>query len=125
MNINAVETHPTSGALRWIARVIVILTLAVAWFIAIGTTVNDPSLDVVGIALVVGLALITLVAVLAWFRERLAGAILIGLALAGGVFAFLEPTPNNLGAGLIVMLPWLVSGLLFIMADRLNPQQRS
>ncbi len=122
MNTNMVEVRPMVGAVRWVARVIVTLTLVFAWFIAIGSAVNDPSLDPVGIALVVGLILITLVAALAWFQERLGGVILIGLALVGGIFAYLESTPNNVGAGLMVMLPWLVSGILFIVAGRLDAE---
>ncbi len=123
MNMNTVTARPMVGFLRWTARVIVILSLSIAWFVAIGSTVNDPSFDLVGVALVVGLVAVTAVAVVAWFRERLGGIILIGLAVVGGIFAYLASTPNNLGAGMIFALPWLISGIFFIAANRLDADQ--
>jgi hypothetical protein len=124
MTINSTEARPVVALIRWSARLIVSLTLVLAWFIAIGYAVTDPSFDPVGVALVVGLIGLTLVAAMAWFRERAGGMTLIILGVVGGVFAYLASTPNNLGAGLISMLPWLISGVLFVLVDKLDPRQR-
>ena len=123
MTTNATKTRPLVELMRWSARLIVVLTLVLAWFIAIGSAVTEPSFDPVGVALVVGLIGLTLVAIMAWFQERTGGVILMILGILGGAFAYLASTPNNLGAGLITMLPWLVSGVLFVLVDRLDPRQ--
>lgn len=39
--------------LRWVAQLVVMAPLAVAWFVAIGNAVNDLSVDLAGIILVV------------------------------------------------------------------------
>ncbi len=108
------------GRLRWVARLVVIVPLIVAWFVAIGYAVNDFSADFEGIILVVGLMVMTLVAAIAWFRERLGGLLLVGLAVVVGVLSFLASDPHNVGVGVFTMLPWLVSGALFVVVDHLE-----
>ena len=115
--------HPTVPRVRLLARVVLVVPLVVAWFVAVGYAVNEPSADVEGIALFVGLVAITAVAIVAWSRERLGGLVLIGLAAVAGVFAYFTSTPNNVAVGVIVALPWLLSGLLFVAVDWLESRK--
>ena len=108
------------GRLRWVARLVLTVPLAIAWFVAIGSAVNDLSADFEGIILVVGLIVATVVAIIAWFRERLGGLLLIGLAVVVGVLSYLASNPHNVGVGVFTMLPLLVSGVLFVMVDHLE-----
>ena len=108
------------GRLRWVARLVLTVPLAIAWFVAIGNAVNDLSADFEGIILVVGLIVATVVAIIAWVRERLGGLLLIGLAVVVGVLSYLASNPHNVGAGVFTMLPLLVSGVLFVMVDHLE-----
>lgn len=79
--------------LRWVARLVLMVPLAVAWFVAIGNAVDDLSADFAGIILVVGLLVATGAVTTAWFRERLGGLLLIGLAVVVGVFCPGSPAP--------------------------------
>ncbi len=112
-----------TGRLRWVARLVLVVPLVIAWFIAIGNVVNDPSSDFEGVALFLGLIVTSAVAVMVWFRERLGGVMLIGLAAVAWLFAYLASTPNNVGAGVLFMLPWLVSGVLFLLVGQLEQRK--
>ena len=117
------ETIPRdrrASRLRWVARLVLVVPLGVAWFVAIGNAVHDLSVNVEGVVLVVGLLALTSVAVIAWFRERLGGLLLIGLAVVVGVVSYMASNPHNVGAGVFTMLPWLISGAVFVIVDHLE-----
>jgi Na+/melibiose symporter-like transporter len=78
-----------------------------------GTLMQEWRLSTIGMAVYV--VLITLGSSLGWWRENIGGTILViaGLGMLSAMFIFLPP--RDYLASLIFSLPFLLSGILYIM----------
>lgn len=112
--------------MRWIARGIGSLAGAY-WFLAlVGHLIwgDDTQVFLEG-AMLAGLVITTVLGVLiAWWRERIGGTIVITGAIALGAFAYITAGHNKAFAMLVVGVPFLVPGILFLASWRRSRRLR-
>ena len=108
-----------AGARRAKFAALVLLGLGVAFYLtfAIGETAGG---DISGVQHFLPAALLAVLLWVGWRRPRVAGAVLLVLAvpLAAAYLAFLALRDLSLTSALIVALPPLVTGLLLVRAGR-------
>jgi len=85
------------------------------WAAIIPTTPADPGL----LLMIIG-AVALAACILSWWRERAAGIMLVSAAAAMGIGIFAIGAPGRLVPWLIVGLPLLVAGVLFLNSWRLS-----
>jgi hypothetical protein len=111
-------------ALRRLARVLGTAPALFGWLIAIAEAVAGESGDGEGIAVGVSFAAVTASALAAWRWER-AGAICeILAAIAFGGVVYITAGHNRLLVALLLPSPWLLSGILFLAAARVEDGRR-
>ena len=107
--------------MRWTARII---ALGVAGFIIIMLVGEGFFKDVPfwteGMLVVVIFGVALAGGILSWWRERLAGILLILVSIGWGIYLGLYGERAQLQAWLIMGLPFLVAGLLFLNSWRLS-----
>jgi hypothetical protein len=128
-----VETkrYQSAGRLRLAARIIgfgmtgfggaMLIGEAVSGFLAGGFVRPELAgilLVVIGVVALVGL-------ILSWRNERLAGIMLVAVAAALGAHIAVYASRNYTLAWVMVGLPYLVSGVLFLSAWRLSREEAS
>jgi len=75
--------------------------------------------DMQGIILAVLSILALAGCILSWWREQLAGIILIVIAIALGSYGGAIAGRHNIIVGLMLCIPLLISGVLFILSARI------
>ena len=109
--------HRTTIILRWIARTLGTL-IASFWLIIFTLAIihePSPPRDPESIIMTTLIVSSIIVVVIAWFHEILGGILLIVVAVAHSVFAFLSAGHNKGFAVLISGSPFLVIGFLFVV----------
>ena len=112
--------------MTWIARIVGLVT---AMFLAImvigsaaGEIINDEPIpfDVEGVTLGI-IAVVALTGcIISWWRERLAGTLLVLAAIGLAVHIGISAGRNHVLAWTILGLPYLIAGMLFFGSWRLS-----
>ncbi|MFH1446566.1 MAG: hypothetical protein ABIG43_04035 [Chloroflexota bacterium] len=112
---------------KWIARIIGSV-FALFWlFIGVASGFDDPqpmNWESISMTLLIGAATISVI--IAWFRERLGGALLIFVGAAYSVFALItsgEGISNKLIAVMSSGFPYIIIGVLFLLSSR-KPKEK-
>lgn len=106
--------------IRWIARGVGLIA-SIYWSVPIiGGLISDNKEDfsLEGFILVVLIFLIILGFILAWFEKRIGGSIMVIGSIALCVFAYLTAGHNKALAVLSSGIPFLLSGVLFLIYFR-------
>jgi len=106
--------------MRWIARVLgssagAYWSLALIGQAAFG---DERGISLEGAMLIALVAVTVLGVLLAWWREGLGGAVAVVGALALGAFAYISAGRNKALIALVVGMPFLISGGLFLASWR-------
>lgn len=107
--------------LRWMARGIG--TLAAGFWLLAGTAAGIAGSDPFSIEAAVLTALIitsSVVVALAWWRERIGGALVLACGAGYSVFAYIASGHNRALAVLITGVPLLIAGGLFLASWRMS-----
>jgi hypothetical protein len=115
--------------MRWIARVISTLVMVFIILMVIGSVFTGkeyrrapwPTLEDI-IMTMFFLAMLTGV-VIAWFREGIGGTILTTAGLVATALLFLRMTPDDYWVIMIFGVPFLFSGILFLVCWRRSSQK--
>jgi len=113
--------------MRWTARVIGLL-VAGGFLIALITSGIFEALagdwealnDIEGIMLVIITAVALAGCIISWWRERLAGILLIITAVVMGTYGGIIAGRNNIVVGLVLGLVYIAPGVLFFVSWRLS-----
>jgi len=112
---------------KWIARILGSV-FALFWlFIVVAPGSDDPQpvhWESIVIALLVGVSVIAVV--IAWFRERLGGALIVFVGAAFSVFALITSGAGVESKLIAVMgsgVPFLIVGVLFLLSSR-KPKEK-
>ena len=76
--------------------------------------------EIEGILLVVFAAIALAVCVVSWWRERLAGILLVLIAIGFGAYSGAIAGRNHIIVGLMIGLPYLIAGVLLLYSWRLS-----
>lgn len=108
--MSATNRQRLAKIIRVVARVLGLLVTVLYLFILI-VAINLQAQSH-AVPEMVGGVLVLAACVISWWRVRLAGILLILISIGIGVFVSIV-TSGDVGWG-IVLLPWLVSGILFL-----------
>ena len=117
--------HRLAKPMRWTARAIALVGATYFMVVLIGSAVNEGvgPITIEGATIAV-LALLALAGCVAsWWRERLAGILLIGTAVGLGIHIGICAGQHHLLAWLMMGLPYLVAGLLLLGSLQLSRQE--
>lgn len=104
---------------RWIARVIASISIAFFLFMVIGGIIYDLGpITLLGVLVVCFAVLLLLSILFAWWKEGIGGLILTICSVAFAIFIFITAGSNRLLASVLISSPFLLSGLLFLIASR-------
>jgi len=103
----------------WAARVLGTLLVVVWLFVMISTSVNEAGEPLVWQSYVMGAATIILIAgvILAWFKEKAGGIMLIIAGIAFAIWSYMEAGHNEWLAFLISGFPYFIAGILFLISS--------
>ena len=89
------------------------------WTVITEATLTDPGvlLGIIGVVALAGY-------ILSWWRERLAGILLVSTAAALGAHIGVFAGRNQILVWLVLGLPFLVAGVLFLYSWRLSREPR-
>ena len=110
--------------MRWAARAIALVGAIYFMVVLIGSAINEGvgPITIEGATIAV-LGLVALVGCVAsWWRERLAGILLIGTAVGLGIHIGICAGQHHLLVWSVTGLPYLVAGLLLLGSLRLSRQ---
>jgi len=113
------QSATISHRIRWAARGLGTLAGAV-WLLAIiGSAVVEPpdARATEGVVLAILVVMAVGGVVLAWFRGRLGGLVLLGAGLALAVFACLTAGRNHVVAVAVSGLPFVLAGVMFLVSS--------
>ncbi len=121
--------HRLAKSMRWVARVMVLaaaglfLTFLIGEALGAGLDLGSESITTEGISLIalVGIALIG--CAISWWREWLAGVLLVLVSIGFGVHIGVYARSNYLPAWLIAGLPYLIAGMLLFTSQWLRGRQ--
>lgn len=109
---------------KWIARIIGSV-FALFWlFIGVASGFDDPqpmNWESISMALLIGASAIGVI--IAWFRERLGGVLLVFVGVAFSVFALISSGHNHLLAMMSSGFPYIIVGGLFLLSSR-KPKEK-
>ncbi len=109
---------------KWIARISGSI-FALFWlFIGVVSRFNDPlpmNWESIVMALLIGVSAVGVI--IAWFRERLGGALLVIIGIAHSTFALISSGHNHLLAMMISGVPYIIVGVLFLLSSR-KPKEK-
>ena len=112
---------------KWIARISGSI-FALFWlFIGVVSRFNDPlpmNWESIVMSLLIGVSVIAVV--IAWFRERLGGALIVFVGAAFSVFALITSGAGVESKLIAVMgsgFPFLIVGVLFLLSSR-KPKEK-
>ena len=119
--------HRLAKRMRWAGRVI---GLGAAGFFLIALIVTatfdvlaegwEAIMDVEGILLGVLVAIALAGGIVSWWRERLAGILLVLIAIGFGTYSGEIAGRNHIIVGLMIGLPYLIAGVLLLYSWRLS-----
>ncbi len=114
--------HRLAKPMRWTARAIALAGALFFLTMLIGPDTTDGSEPITTEGVVLGVpGVIALAAcVVSWWRERLAGILLILAAVGEGVHIGVYAGRNHFLVWLVVGFPYLVAGVLFLISRRLS-----
>jgi hypothetical protein len=112
------KRYRLAKGMRWAARAIGLLAAGFLLVFLIGET--EEPLETAGILLALLQALALAGAIVSWWRERLASTLLILAAIGLGIHIGFYAGRNHFLAWLMVGLPYLVAGGLFLTSWRLS-----
>jgi hypothetical protein len=129
MTIKRKKSDLATLIMRWIARVISTLVMAFIVLMVIGSAFTGkehrrapwPTLEDI-IMTMFFLVMLTGV-VIAWFREGIGGTILTIAGLMATALLFLRMTPDDYWVIMIFGMPFLFSGILFLVCWRRSRQK--
>lgn len=108
--------------LRWLARGIGSPFAAFYVFMGLGSAISAISdrepVTAEGVMVVVLFSAGVIGVLIAWWRERIGGLLLVVDAIVLAVFVYVTAGHNRLAAALLIPCPLLVSGILFLMSWR-------
>ena len=115
--------------MRWAARIIGLLAAGL-WLISLiasGISVLldgdvESAVEIEGILLMVFAAIALAVCVASWWRERLAGVLLVLVAIGFGSYSGAIAGRNHVIVGLMIGVPYFIAGVLFLYSWRLSRQ---
>jgi len=116
------ERHGIARLMRWAGRVIALVTACFLLTFIIGESIGEAASGDAGtittagalLAVLSGLALVS--CILSWWRERLAGILLVLIAIALGIHIGAYAARNNFLVWLAIGFPYLIAGGLMISA---------
>ena len=118
MNHQSAYYEHTSKRLRWIARILGTLIVLFWLFVVVINGIVEPSKlgteDITMLILIVGTTIGVLVA---WRSERIGGFITLLFGITHSIFALIASGHNHLFAMLISGGPFILIGILFLIAD--------
>ena len=116
--------HRLAKPMRWAARVIALAGAMFFLTMLIGPDTTDGSEPITTEGVVLGVpGVIALAAcVVSWWRERLAGILLLGTAVGLGIHVGVCAGHSHLLAWSMLGLPYLIAGLLLLGSWRLSTQ---
>jgi len=114
----ATKKHSKSR-MSWVARGVGTFIGGLWLIIVVGEVVGGPLPVTFESRMMVGLLVGCIICtVLAWWREDLGGILLVVCAMALSMFAYLAAGNNRPMAALVSGGPFLLSGILFLMAAK-------
>ena len=114
----ATKRHAKSR-MSWVARSVGTFIGGLWLIIIVGEVVAEPLPSTFESRMMAGLIVgCIIITVLAWWREALGGILLVVCAIALSTFAYLAAGNNRLMACLVSGGPFLLSGILFLMAAK-------
>ena len=117
--------HRPAKLMRWAARVIGLGTAGFMLLMLIGAALTEgPGQDIAEAVQGISLGMLELIAlagcIVSWWRERLAGVLLISVALGLGIHIGVCAGHNHLLAWSMVGLPYMVAGVLLLVSRRVS-----
>jgi hypothetical protein len=109
-------------SMRWIARAVVLaaagffLTFLIGEALGAGLDLSSESITTEGLLLIVLVGIAVVGCALSWWRERLAGVVLVLVSIGFGVHIGVYARSNYLIVWLIAGLPYLIAGGLFFIS---------
>jgi hypothetical protein len=100
--------------LRWIARVLSSLSIAFFLFMVIGETLSgEEPLILEGVFVGVFALILAIAVLIAWFKEKTGGVILVIAGVLFAIFIYITAGTNKLPAAVLISAPFWISGVLF------------
>ena len=122
MMINKKKRSLKTTKTGWAARIIGSL-VGLFWMLSlVSETIAEFGEPILWEGYVVGSAAVILSAgvILAWFKEKAGGILLVMASVSFSVFAYFEAGHNKVFASLISGFPFLVAGILFLISWKLS-----
>lgn len=122
------KRHRLAIRMKWAARIIGLVMAGFFLLILIGEAAGEfldegrEAIETAGILLGALLGLALLGTIVSWWRLRLAGILLAVASVGLGVHIALYAGRNHFFAWLVVGLPYLIAGILFLISSRLSRQ---
>ncbi len=120
--------HRLAKRMKWAARIIWLVMAGLFLVVLIGEAAGEfldegkETIETAGILLGVLLGLALLGTIVSWWRERLASMLLAAASVGLGIHIAVYAGRNHFFAWLMVGLPYLVAGILFLISSRLSRQ---
>jgi hypothetical protein len=111
--------------MRWAARIIGLATAGLLLISLIAGAIVEAAegweaIEIAGILLVLLAAMALAGCIVSWWRERLAGILLILAAVGMGIHIGVYAERNHFLVWLMLGLPYLIAGVLFLTSWRLS-----
>ncbi|MBL7166154.1 MAG: hypothetical protein ISS55_06700 [Dehalococcoidales bacterium] len=122
------KRHRLAKRMKWAARIIGLVMAGLFLVVLIGEAAGEfldegkETIETAGILLGVLLGLALLGTIVSWWRERLASMLLAAASVGLGIHIAVYAGRNHFFAWLMVGLPYLVAGILFLISSRLSRQ---
>ena len=122
------KRHRLARRMKWAARIIGLVMGGLFLVILIGESAGEfldesrEAVETAGILLGVLAGLALLGTIVSWWRLRLAGILLAVASIGLGIHVAVYAGRNHFLAWLMIGLPYLVAGVLFLISSRLSRQ---
>ena len=122
------KRHRLARRMKWAARIIGLIMGGLFLVVLIGEAAGEfldegrEAIETAGILLGVLAGLALLGTIVSWWRLRLAGILLAVASLGLGIHIAVYAGRNHFLAWLMIGLPYLVAGVLFLISSRLSRQ---
>jgi hypothetical protein len=116
-----IKTDSTAWIMQWAARVISTVLVLFLAMMGFGQALDEGDFDFSGPESYMGLVIVAYVfvylvaVVIAWFRERTGGMLLVVLGSIAIIFFMLTEKPEDYWVTLIIGAPFVISGIFYLM----------